>query len=86
LASSGTLEQRWNHALEEAQRLKDDYQKYRQQERLELTGKQQSELLALCCFQHLALRLLPAGATVAGWVIFLPLDQRALSRRTRKMG
>jgi len=22
--------------------------------------------------------LLPAGATVAGWVIFLPLDQRAL--------
>jgi hypothetical protein len=24
------------------------------------------------------LRLLPAGATVAGWDIFLPLDQRAL--------
>jgi len=23
--------------------------------------------------------LLPAGATVAGWLIFLPLDQRALS-------
>jgi hypothetical protein len=26
--------------------------------------------------------LAAAGATVAGWVIFLPLDQRALSRRT----
>jgi hypothetical protein len=44
---AATLERRWNHALEEAQRLKDDYQKYRRQERLELTGKQQAELLTL---------------------------------------
>jgi hypothetical protein len=44
---AATLEQRWNQALEEAQRLKDDYQKYRQQQGLELTGKQQAELLAL---------------------------------------
>jgi hypothetical protein len=29
-----------------------------------------------------SLRLLSAEATLAGWVIFLPLDQRALSRRT----
>jgi uncharacterized protein YndB with AHSA1/START domain len=42
-----TLEQRWNQALEEAQRLKDDYQKYRQQEGFELTVKQQAQLLAL---------------------------------------
>ena len=44
---AATLEQRWNQALEEVQRLKDDYQKYRQQQGLELTGKQQVELLAL---------------------------------------
>ena len=44
---AATLEQRWNQALEEAQRLKDDYQKYRQQQGLVLTGKQQVELLAL---------------------------------------
>ena len=44
---AATLERHWNHALEEAQRLKDDYQKYRRQERLELTAKQQAELLAL---------------------------------------
>ena len=44
---AATLEQRWNQALEEAQRLKDDYQKYRQQQGLELTAKQQAELLAL---------------------------------------
>jgi hypothetical protein len=44
---AATLEQRWNQALEEAQRLKDDYQKYRQQQGLELTGKQKAELLAL---------------------------------------
>jgi len=44
---AATLEQRWNQALEEAQRLKDDYQKYRQQEGLELTVKQQAQLLAL---------------------------------------
>jgi hypothetical protein len=41
------LEQRWNQALEEAQRLKDDYQSSRQQQGLELTAKQQAELLAL---------------------------------------
>jgi hypothetical protein len=35
---AATLEQRWNQALEETQRLKDDYQKYRQQQGLELTG------------------------------------------------
>ena len=33
---------------------------------------------ALCRYQQLALRLLPAGAAVAGWVIFLPLEERAL--------
>jgi thiol:disulfide interchange protein len=44
---AATLEQRWNQALEEARRLKDDYLKYRQQQGLELTGKQQAELLAL---------------------------------------
>jgi hypothetical protein len=33
---AATLEQRWNQALEEAQRLKADYQKYRQQQGLEL--------------------------------------------------
>ena len=33
---AATLEQRWNQALEETQRLKDDYQKYRQQQGLEL--------------------------------------------------
>ena len=32
----------------------------------------------VCRYQHSTLQLLPAGATVAGWVIFLPLDQRAL--------
>ena len=36
---AATLEQRWNQALEEAQRLKDDYQNSRQQQGLELTGK-----------------------------------------------
>jgi DNA invertase Pin-like site-specific DNA recombinase len=44
---AATLEQRWNQTLEEAQRLKDDYKKYRQQQGLELTAKQQAELLAL---------------------------------------
>ena len=44
---AATLEQRWNQALEEAQRLKDDYQKYRQQQGLELSAKQQAELLAM---------------------------------------
>ena len=36
----------------------------------------------VCRYQHSTLQLLPAGATVAGWDIFLPLDQSALSRRT----
>jgi hypothetical protein len=44
---AATLEQGWNQALEEAQRLKDDYQKYRQQQGLELTSKQQAQLLAM---------------------------------------
>jgi hypothetical protein len=44
---AATLEQHWNQALEEAQRLRDDYQNYRQQQGLELTGKQQAELLAM---------------------------------------
>ena len=44
---AATLEQRWNQALEEAQRLRDDYQKYRQQQGLELSGHQQAELLAM---------------------------------------
>src|SRR5215831_3256995 len=35
--------------------------------------------LMLRRYQRLTPRLLPAGATVAGWVSFLPLDQRALS-------
>jgi hypothetical protein len=33
----------------------------------------------LCRCQQLTLRLLPAGAAVAGWAIFLPLEERALS-------
>jgi hypothetical protein len=41
------LEKRWNEALEELQRLKDDYQKHRQQQGFELTGQQKAELLAL---------------------------------------
>ena len=40
---------------------------------------------ALCRCQHPTLRLLPAGATVAGWVILLPLDQRALSTAHAKV-
>jgi hypothetical protein len=39
-----------------------------------------------CRFQHPTLRLLPAGATVAGWVIFLPLDQCALFTAHEKDG
>jgi hypothetical protein len=30
----------------------------------------------LCRYQQFTLRLLPAGAAVAGWAIFLPLDER----------
>jgi hypothetical protein len=44
---AATLEQRWNQALEEAQWLRDDYQKYRQQQGLELNGQQQAQLLAM---------------------------------------
>ena len=44
---AATLEKRWNQALEELQRLKDDYQKHRQQQGFELTGQQKAELLAL---------------------------------------
>jgi DNA invertase Pin-like site-specific DNA recombinase len=42
-----TLEKRWNEALEELQRLKDDYQKHRQQQGFELTSQQKAELVAL---------------------------------------
>ena len=35
-------------------------------------------------YQSTTLRLLPAGATVAGWDIFLPLDHSALSRRVEE--
>jgi hypothetical protein len=44
------------------------------------------EGFVFCRFQQPTPRLLPAGATVAGWDIFLPLIQRALSRRTRFAG
>ena len=44
---AATLEKRWNEALEELQRLKDDYQKHRQQQGFELTSQQKAELLAL---------------------------------------
>ena len=37
-------------------------------------------------YQSTTLRLLPAGATVAGWDIFLPLDQRALFTAHEKCG
>jgi DNA invertase Pin-like site-specific DNA recombinase len=44
---AATLEKRWNEALEELQRLKDDYQNYRQQQGFELTSRQRAELLVL---------------------------------------
>jgi hypothetical protein len=44
---AATLEQRWNAALQDLQRLKDDYQTYRQQEALALSAEQKAELLAL---------------------------------------
>ncbi|MFZ0708554.1 MAG: recombinase family protein [Terrimicrobiaceae bacterium] len=44
---AATLEKRWNEALQELQRLKDDYQKHRQQQGFELTSQQKAELLAL---------------------------------------
>ena len=44
---AATLEKRWNEALEELQRLKDDYQKHRQQQGFELTSQQKAELRAL---------------------------------------
>ena len=36
------------------------------------------EGFVLCRCQQLTLWLLPAGAAVAGWVIFLPLEERVL--------
>jgi DNA invertase Pin-like site-specific DNA recombinase len=44
---AATLEQRWNQALQELQRLKDDHQKHRQQQGIELSAQQRAELLAL---------------------------------------
>jgi DNA invertase Pin-like site-specific DNA recombinase len=44
---AATLEQRWNQALQELQQLKDDYQKHRQQQGIELGAQQRAELLAL---------------------------------------
>jgi DNA invertase Pin-like site-specific DNA recombinase len=44
---AATLEQRWNQALQEVQRLKDDYQNHRQQQRIELSAQQRTDLLAL---------------------------------------
>jgi hypothetical protein len=44
---AATLEKRWNEALEELQRLKDDYQNHRQQQGFELTSQQKAELQAL---------------------------------------
>lgn len=44
---AATLEQRWNQALQELQRLKDDHQKHRQQQGIELGAQQRAELLAL---------------------------------------
>ena len=35
-----------------------------------------------CRYQQLTLRLLPAGAAVAGWVIFLPLEERVSTERS----
>ena len=44
---AATLEQRWNQALQEVQRLKDDYQNHRQQQGIELSAQQRADLLAL---------------------------------------
>src|SRR6267378_2023756 len=44
------------------------------------------EGFVFCRCQQPTLRLLPAGATAAGWVIFLPLDQRPFPRRTSFAG
>lgn len=44
---AATLEQRWNAALEELQRLKDEYQTHRQQGAVALSAEQKAELLAL---------------------------------------
>jgi DNA invertase Pin-like site-specific DNA recombinase len=44
---AATLEQRWNQALQELQRLKDDHQKHRQQQGIELGAQRRAELLAL---------------------------------------
>jgi hypothetical protein len=44
---AATLERRWNQALQELQQLKDDYQKHRQQQGIELGAHQRAGLLAL---------------------------------------
>ena len=41
-------------------------------------GPSTSKASCSAIYQRPTLRLLPAGATVAGWDTFLPLDQRAL--------
>jgi hypothetical protein len=37
-------------------------------------------------YQQFTLRLLPVGAAVAGWVIFLPLEERSLSTGRSEFG
>ena len=44
---AATLEQRWNEALEEVQRVQEDYQQQRQQPEFALSAEQKAELLAL---------------------------------------
>jgi hypothetical protein len=44
---AATLEQRWNEALEEVQRVQEEYQQQRQQPELALSAEQKAELLAL---------------------------------------
>ena len=39
-----------------------------------------------CRYQRVTPRLLPAGAAVAGWVIFLPLKERVLSTARSEFG
>ena len=39
-----------------------------------------------CRYQRVTPRLLPAGAAVAGWVIFLPLEERVLSTARSESG
>ena len=39
-----------------------------------------------CRYQQITPRLLPAGAAVAGWVNFLPLEERVLSTAHSESG